>query len=70
MSETIEEKDERGIYTGGYSIPDNANYYLSAKGLEIIEKKQHEFWSFVLPYGITTLIAISSVVAQIIDIFQ
>lgn len=43
---------------------------ITLSGEEVLEKKQHEFWAFVLPYGITTLIAVSSVVAQIIDIFQ
>jgi len=35
---------------------------------EYIEKKQHDFWSFALPYGITTLIAATSVIIQLVNL--
>lgn len=67
-SKMEETQDENGIYTGTYRFADDSTFCISRSGEELIEKKNHDFWSFFLPYAITTLIAISSVVVNLISI--
>ena len=59
---------QNGEYVG-YQITDDSTYSANRSGEELIEKKQHEFWGFFFPYAITTLIAVSSVIVQIIELF-
>ena len=33
-------------------------------GIDIVLKRRREFWGFLLPYAITTIIAITSLIAQ------
>lgn len=62
-----EEIMENGLYTGECKSVDSSTYRLNRAGEQYFEDKRHEWLSFILPYGITTLIAVSSVVAQIIS---
>lgn len=39
---------------------------LTIYGDDVVLKGRREFWSFILPYGITTAIAIASIVARFI----
>lgn len=41
--------------------------YLTIYGDDVVLKHRHEFWHFILPYGITTFIALSSVIIQILN---
>lgn len=46
-------------------IPENEPvFYLSIYGIDIVLKRRREFWGFLLPYAITTIIAITSLIAQ------
>ena len=40
---------------------------LTIYGDDIALKRRHEFWNFILPYGITTIIAASSAIIQILN---
>lgn len=64
-----ETKDENGNFTGGFYFKDDASFYLSRPGMEYIEKKRRDFLTFFLPYAITTLIALSSVIFEILRMF-
>lgn len=46
---------------------DKITYRINRDGQEYFEKKQREFWVFILPYGITTIIAATSVILEIIN---
>lgn len=65
-----EEQMENGIYNGKFTYKNDAKISISRNGEEYIEHKQHDFWAFFFPYAITTLIAISGVIAQIIGLFN
>lgn len=53
------------------SSSDECIFYTTTREFqEFYEKKRREFWFFILPYGITTFIAISSVAIQIYNIFH
>lgn len=41
--------------------------YLTIFGDDVVAKHWREFWSFILPYGITTLIATTTVIIQILN---
>lgn len=43
---------------------DEPVFYLSIYGIDIVLKRRREFFGFLFPYGITTIIAIASLVAQ------
>ena len=43
---------------------DEPVFYLSIYGIDIVLKRRREFWGFLLPYAITTIIAITSLIAQ------
>ena len=60
--------DDNNIYTGNFHFVDDSTFEISREDEQLIEKKQHEFWAFFFPYAITTLIAVASVVIQIIEI--
>lgn len=64
-----ETQDKNGAYTGNYQFSDDSIFYVSYSGEEYIEKKQHDFWTFFFPYAITTLIAISSVIIDLLNFF-
>ena len=67
-SKMEESANENNIPTGNYHFVDDSTFNISRNGEELIEKKNHEFWSFFFPYAITTLIAVASVVVQIIEL--
>lgn len=66
--DAMKEQMVDGIYNSVFKYDSDAKFRLSRSGEELIERKRHEFWAFFFPYAITTLIALSSVVAQIIEI--
>lgn len=45
-------------------LDDEPVFYLSIYGIDIVLKRRREFLGFILPYGITTIIAIASLIAQ------
>lgn len=45
--------------------PQKIYYSLSHSGFQFFEDRAKKFWSFILPYGITTIIAILSLIAQL-----
>lgn len=49
---------------------DNITYRINRAGREYFEKKHHDFWFFILPYGITTFIALISAAPTIYKIFK
>lgn len=50
------------------SIPDDEPIIsLTIYGDDVVMRHKHEFWAFVLPYSITTIIAASSVILEIIN---
>lgn len=55
-----------GLETGETQADDTSTYQLNRKGELFFEDKSNKFWNFVLPYTITTIIAISSLIAQIL----
>lgn len=67
-SKMEESVDENNISTGNYHFVNDSAFNISRNGEELIEQKQHEFWAFFFPYAITTLIAVSSVIVQIIEL--
>lgn len=64
------EQMTNNVYNGEYKYASTAKVIVSHAGEEYIEHKQHEFWAFFFPYAITTLIALSSVIAQIVDLLN
>lgn len=56
-----------GLDTGTTQLTDNSTYRLSHEGEQFFKDKSDKFWSFILPYGITTFIALSSVIIQILN---
>lgn len=56
-----------GLDTGTTQLTDDSTYRLSHEGEQFFKDKSDKFWSFILPYGITTLIALSSVIMQILN---
>lgn len=64
----VQRKDE---YETGETIPtDDSLYSLSRDGIKYLEEKRKEWVIFFYPYAITTLIAVASVVVQIINLFR
>lgn len=56
---------KNGEYESGEEkIVETSTFRLSRQGIIFFEDKCNKFWSFALPYGITTAIAIASLVAQ------
>lgn len=55
-----------GLDTGTTQLTDNSTYRLSHEGEQFFTDKSDKFWSFILPYGITTAIAIASIIARFI----
>lgn len=69
MGFTIGETQEyvKSNMSGTKDVADDSLIFYSAKRILrlYIEEKRRKFWSFALPYGITTLIAIASVIARL-----
>lgn len=59
-----------GLETGEYQLTDNSTYRLSHEGEQFFKDKSDKFWSFILPYGITTFIALISATPTIYKIFK
>lgn len=59
-----------GYDTGEKQLTDDSTYRLSHKGEQFFKDKIDKFWSFILPYGITTFIALVSAVPTIYKIFK
>ena len=59
-----------GLETGEYQLTDNSTYRLSHEGEQFFKDKSDKFWSFILPYGITTFIALISAAPTIYKIFK
>lgn len=56
----------RGVYEiGETKVTENSTFRLNRNGEQLFENKSNKFWSFILPYGITTLIAIGSLIARL-----
>ena len=43
------------------------HYQISLEGRAFIEDRRRKIWSFILPYSITTLIAILSLICMLLD---
>lgn len=59
-----------GMETGEYQLTDDSTYRLSHTGEKFFQDKSDKFWSFILPYGITTFIALVSAAPTIYKIFK
>lgn len=53
-----------------YQFFDVSSYRLSHEGEQFFQDKSDKFWSFILPYGITTFIALVSAAPTIYKIFK
>lgn len=62
----LQEPYEDDIESNPYYI----TYTLSRAGYEYFYQKRHDAWLFWFPYGITTLIAATSVIVQLINLFK
>ena len=49
---------------------DKIYYSINHDGLEFLQYKKQNLLSFVLPYTITTLIAIASIIVQLVDLIM
>lgn len=59
-----------GYDTGEKQLTDNSTYRLSHEGEQFFQDKSNKFWSFILPYGITTFIALISAAPTIYKILK
>lgn len=59
-----------GVDTGETQLTDKSTYRLNYKGEQFLEERSDKFWSFILPYGITTFIALISAAPTIYKIFK
>lgn len=62
--------DSSGYDTGEWVVVETSTYTLNRNGRIFFEKQREKFWAFWLPYGITTIIAISSLIINIIGIIK
>lgn len=49
-----------------YGEPIYNSYKITITGNAYVEQKRRNFWGFILPYAITTLLAIASIIAQFV----
>jgi hypothetical protein len=49
-----------------YGEPIYDSYKITITGNAYVEQKRHNFWGFILPYAITTLLAVASIIAQLV----
>lgn len=56
-----------GLETGETELTDESTYRLNYQGEQFFEDRSNKFWSFILPYGITTVIAAVSVILEILN---
>ena len=52
------------------AIVDGSHVFrITISGAAYIENKRQQFWAFIVPYAITTLIALASLTTSILDVF-
>lgn len=60
--------DDDGNPTFEYSTTPESSYRLNKSGNEYVERRKHEFRMFFFPYLITTIIAITSLLTQLLPL--
>lgn len=61
--------DKNGNETGEYVWNDSSTFSLNRQGIEFFQKRRNEAWVRWFPYAITTLIALSSIIIQVIRLY-
>ncbi len=52
------------------AVEDGSHVFrITINGAAYIENKRQQFWAFIVPYAITTLIALASLTTSILDVF-
>lgn len=59
------EEDTGERYDIGSALSNNMHLVLSERGQAIVQERLHQFWIFAIPYALTTIIALGSLIAQI-----